>query len=165
MPSRKRINGQARKARKAADEPRHQFLEQHVHGLGIELCRHGSPPRVPEGHLFSRFYDKFYEEWNEESIATSGFLRSATLAMIKTHETIPQVWNDDHNRETMKRYFLTHGTNILLDSNGHSSNLKWAVAGAMAAAVHMLENYNQPEKCVDNFFVLKHGDVFNGRSL
>ena len=70
-----------------------------------------------------------------ESIRTNGFLRAAAIAMMKTHETVPEVWSDDTNREMMRRHFVAHGTNILLDS---TDDLNIVVAGAVAAAVQML---------------------------
>ena len=176
MPSRKRLAGKARKAKKASvcssrssSSSSSEQLGRESLGTAVTInqdlcrCRHGSPPPVTSGeHDFKQlkdFYEVFHNEWSEESIRTNGFLRAATIAVMKTHEAIPEVWNSESLRRKLRDCFLAEGTELILADDFKTNTI---VAGAVAACVQMLDQFNPIGECVENFFDLTYRDAFHG---
>ena len=72
---------------------------------------------------------------------------------MKSHATFPKIWSSDKARETVRLYFIGHAVNVLLDGD---AKINVTVAGAMAAVVQMLGNYDPESQSVTDFFLLKN---------
>ena len=147
--SRKRSKGQARKAQKARAASSSQQAEERLctwrHSPPGQ-CDHGLPRALPIDHVCYRFKDTFHAAWTAEHPKLKCPTRAAIQAMQVTYQEFPDIWNDtnDANREMIKPYFAFSGTNILLglhDEGDENRQNQAEAAGALAAAVLLLENY------------------------
>lgn len=100
MPSRKRNQGQARKAKKPGEHDIIVASEGRMictiprdinkiicitkkNSQTSPLCRHCSPPVDASQHILARFFEAFHVEWSDSLLGRNGFLRGATIAMMK----------------------------------------------------------------------------------
>ena len=94
MPPRKRSNGQARKAKAAG---RNVTLREKP---SSEICEHGCvglPSLAPTlCDMCIRFLETWDDTWVEETCEIGySVTQAATKAMVATHESHPEVWNDE----------------------------------------------------------------------
>ena len=183
MASRKKSKGQARKAKKEANNDVRNEVQmiEAAKSRSVAIVRASQSksvaviavktkdktetivfPFIMQG-ITKKFHDCLFSEWNED--INNSYCCSATLGMLRTYRGVPDVWRDADEtiRSAMRDVLLRWGQWIILDSvSNHDPSVRIKVAGGIAAAVHMLENYDHSTNTVKNCFTLKNDDIFLG---
>mmetsp|Transcript_18440 Transcript_18440/g.44399 ORF Transcript_18440/g.44399 Transcript_18440/m.44399 type:complete len:236 (+) Transcript_18440:225-932(+) len=147
MPSRKRNQGRARKAKAAGGapsvrEPRTQPSEGR--------CRHGCT--LPPDHVCSAFVDTCYDEWNKAVAVGANGWDALTDGMKLAIEKYPSVFAN--HREGARSRFLEDGVNTIL--RGGFNPFK---VGLIADAILFIESYTW---IVPPKETMKFSDILNG---
>ena len=157
MPSRKRAQGRARRARAAAPPG----------GERADICWHGFPLRGSLNSTQRQVIDTFTEELgrNLPSERDDAATKSP-LTMAKIFRKRPELFRNDENRTLICKFIASHGTAILL-RNAERLDL----ASINADMLLVLEGYDSTKENSFDFydldFFMKRRDMFEGckRSL
>ena len=134
MPSRKRNKGQARKAKvkstTSADKLSHRIRNL---SLGeLTRCRHGAKEVPDECH---RFINTFYQEWSKSPAKdddTPPLMRAVATTLMEFQE----VWRNKIYLEAVKAHLVSHGTEMILQSEFNDAALE------LACAIITMDNYD-----------------------
>ncbi len=137
MPSRKKLQGKARKAAKQQQQQNSKdaddddaLLEEAIklsiaerdaleatgaaeHSDGNEKCRHGFA-QLPKGHICLQFVQKYKEEYEEKADADMNIGMVLTTSFLSLYEKYPEVCKDSDKMDLVASYCLYTGTEQLL---------------------------------------------------
>ena len=149
MPSRKRAQGRARKARAAPPG-----------GERAEICTHGYPcPLTPtQQQVIDTFCD------TARKYLTELFTSDPFEIMMEVLEKHPDILRLDENRKLIQAYLVKLSTDNLLKNE---TEVKFNTAGTNAFMLSLLEGgeftkQNPFNSTIYNDLSLKHADLFQG---
>ncbi|KAL9179348.1 hypothetical protein ACHAXT_008638 [Thalassiosira profunda] len=145
MTSRKRAKGRARRA-----------TANVTSATEIEECQHGFTYQQTEGisepiMAFTRLISPALEP------DCVNFYQTALTGTIDAFRLLPDLWQDDFQRETMKKLLIEYSVNGLLRRE-HTHE----APGGMALIIYMLEQYQPATGCVKDIYTISNHDIFRG---
>lgn len=157
MPSRKRAQGQTRKAKASAVSG----------GERAEICRHGFPIlNSRQQQVIDTFSEELKKCWPE----IGANLFEMQDIMIKILETHPNLFRVDENRKLISNDLVFNVANNLLEKyNENDSELEFAQMNTYILLYVEGHDFTKdnPFSCVDPHFIVKHRNLMLGckRSL
>ena len=117
MPSRKRNNGKARKAKRSSTARPDDQLSRSMELLsleGITRCYHACRDNIVAQDVSREFIEMFFREWTQSPAENAP---SLVMALAITKVNLPDVWQDKQKLSAVRTYFVYHGTELLLRSS------------------------------------------------
>ena len=126
--SRKKIKGQARKAKAAATKTASTSVPQYGTFRTIpnnSICNHGNQvDTIPDvcAHFIDAFFTSFFSSDRSLSRLNSVMMNAVNDALSETYNKFPEAVNDESNRQFVKKNIICNGTSYLLGENYPSQN-------------------------------------------